>query len=73
MPFESRSQSLTELFNEWVNLTVSSWFLIAMITIENDDQGKLYNIGLMTNYLVLSMISINFFFVFGNMYKDARN
>lgn len=73
MPFESRSQSLTELLNEWVNLTVSSWFLIAMITIENDDQGKLYNIGLMTNYLVLSMISINFFFVFGNMYKDARN
>lgn len=72
MPFESRSMNLTELFNEWVNLTVSSWFLIAMITIEEDDQGKLYNIGLMTNYLVLGMISINFLFVFSNMYKDAR-
>ena len=26
----------------------------------------------MTNYLVLGMISINFLFVFSNMYKDAR-
>lgn len=72
MPFEKRSRNLTEIFNEWVNLTVSSWFLIAMITIEENDQGRLYNIGLMTNYLVLGMISINFLFVFSNMYKDAR-
>lgn len=72
MPFEHRGRNITELFNEWVNLTISSWFLIAMITIEENDIGKLYNIGLMCNYLVLGMIFINAFFVFANMVKDAR-
>lgn len=72
MPFELRSRNLTEIFNEWVNLTISSWFLITMITIEEDENSKLYSIGLMCNYLVLGMISFNAFFVFANMIRDAR-
>lgn len=69
MPFEEKGRNLTELFNEWVNLTVSSWFLVSMVAIPENDNDKLYNIGLMTNYLVLGMIAINIFFVFSNMVK----
>lgn len=71
-PFEDKGHNLTEIFNEWVNLTVSSWFLVSMVAIPENDNDKLYQIGLMTNYLVLGMIAINIFFVFSNMVKDAR-
>lgn len=54
-------------------MNVSTWFLIAMISIEGDETGRLYNIGLMCNYLVLGMISVNFFFVIGTMIVDIKN
>ena len=44
-----------------------------MITVEENDQRRLYNIGLMTNFLVLAMVGINLFFVFTNIYKVNRN
>ena len=65
-PFDTRSRNMTEIMNEFINLMISTAFMISMKTfdVKENNMSMVYDIGLMSNYLLISMIGMNFLFVF---------
>lgn len=72
MPFESHSRNRTEIYNEYINLLISMLFLITMKIDSKNDTKRLYDIGLICNYLLLGMIGVNLLFVAYGIAYDAR-
>ena len=70
-PFDSHNRNNTEIFNEWINLTISMLFMITMKFDGQDFTKSLYDIGLICNYLLLAMIGINLLFVAYGIAKDS--
>ena len=72
-PFDSVGRNNTEIFNEWINLAISTLFMITMKIDGKKHRNKiLYDLGLICNYLLLGMIAINLLFVVYGIAKDAR-
>ena len=60
------------MFNEATNLLISINFLISMKSIPVKNAEMMYNIGLMSNYLLLGMIGLNILFVLRNLLLELR-
>ena len=73
-PFDTRSRNMTEIMNEFINLMISTAFMISMKTfdVKENNMSMVYDIGLMSNYLLISMIGMNFLFVFRGLILSQR-
>lgn len=70
VPYIEPSRNKMEQFNDYVNLLISSNLMISMKTMPVNNASMLYNIGLISNYMLLSMIGVNLIFVVNGMIYD---
>ena len=72
VPYIEATRNKMEVFNDYINLLISAIFLISMKTMPVNNASMLYNIGLLSNYMLLSMLGVNLIFVVNGMIYEKR-